>query len=184
MLLVNDLLKRTFNGEIFTYMNSTVYKTSFDTLTKIITAAITVLFALLIVLHITLLKDVGKFAPVLTVVLLVSIYLIAYLFHPVSYELTADKLIIKRPVSSLVIPRNTIKSTEQLSDGSLTGSIRTFGVGGLFGYYGKFANSKFGSMSWYATRRNKLVLLRTNDDKKIILTPDEAEKFVTELTLS
>ena len=43
---------------------------------------------------------------------------------------------------------------------------------------GKFANTKVGNMTWYATRRNKTVLLKTIDNKKIILTPDEPEKFV------
>ncbi len=61
-------------------------------------------------------------------------------------------------------------------------AIRTFGVGSLFGYYGKFANTKLGSMTWYATRKDKTVLVRTIDNKKIILTPDEPEKFVADLT--
>ena len=58
------------------------------------------------------------------------------------------------------------------------GVIRTFGVGGLFGYYGQFYNSKIGSMTWYATRQNNTVLVRTIDNKNIVLTPDEPEKFV------
>ncbi|RXK57830.1 hypothetical protein ESA94_20130 [Lacibacter luteus] len=159
-------------------MNTGIYKTSLDSLAKGITIAITVLFASLIFFHFTILKDVRNIAPFLTIILLTIIYLIAYLFHPAAYELTADTLVIKRPASSVVIHRNTIKSVELLSNGSLSGSIRTFAVGGLFGYYGKFANSSFGSMTWYATRRNNAVLLRITDNRKIILTPDEVEKFV------
>ena len=33
-------------------------------------------------------------------------------------------------------------------------------------------------MTWYATRRNKAVLVTTISDKKIVLTPDEPEQFV------
>jgi hypothetical protein len=62
-------------------------------------------------------------------------------------------------------------------------AIRTFGVGGLFGYYGKFANTKLGSMTWYATRKDRAILVRTIDNKKIILTPDEPEKFVADFTV-
>lgn len=35
-------------------------------------------------------------------------------------------------------------------------------------------------MKWYATRRNKTVLVSTVNNVKIILTPDEPEKFVAE----
>ena len=53
-----------------------------------------------------------------------------------------------------------------------------FGVGGLFGYYGNFVNSTLGSMTWYATRRDKAVLITTLENKKIIVTPDSPEEFV------
>ena len=33
-------------------------------------------------------------------------------------------------------------------------------------------------MTWYATRQNNTVLVRTIDNKNIVLTPDEPEKFV------
>jgi hypothetical protein len=81
------------------------------------------------------------------------------------------------------IDRNQIKSVELLDKEQLAWVFRTFGVGGLFGYYGKFANTKLGSMTWYATRRNKTVLIETLDNKKIILTPDEPEKFVAHLNV-
>ena len=35
-------------------------------------------------------------------------------------------------------------------------------------------------MTWYATRRNNAVLVTTIYNKKIILTPNEPEKFVIE----
>ncbi len=57
-------------------------------------------------------------------------------------------------------------------------AIRIFGVGGLFGYFGKFANKEMGNMTWYATRRDKTVLVTTTGNKKIIVTPDEPEAFV------
>ncbi len=60
-------------------------------------------------------------------------------------------------------------------------TIRTFGVGGLFGYYGEFVNWKLGNMTWYATRRDKTVLIETVDDKKLIVTPDEPEAFIKQL---
>lgn len=54
-------------------------------------------------------------------------------------------------------------------------TIRTFGNGGLFGYFGKFYNAAFGKMTWYATRRNNYLVLSTSENGKIVLTPDNLE---------
>ncbi len=56
-------------------------------------------------------------------------------------------------------------------------TIRKIGVGGLFGYYGKFVKRSFGSMTFYATRRNNYVLVTMTDDRKIIITPDDPDEF-------
>jgi hypothetical protein len=36
-------------------------------------------------------------------------------------------------------------------------------------------------MTWYATRRDKPVLVKTINNKKIIFTPNDPDKFVGEL---
>lgn len=77
--------------------------------------------------------------------------------------------------------KSQIMSAALLDEESLKGSIRTFGVGGLFGYFGKYFNRTLGSMTWYATRKDNFVLILTNDDKKIILTPNEPDKFLANL---
>ena len=53
---------------------------------------------------------------------------------------------------------------------------------GLFGYYGNFSNFSIGRRTWYATRRDKPVLVKTINNKKIIVTPNEPERFVSELS--
>lgn len=50
---------------------------------------------------------------------------------------------------------------------------RTLGNGGLFGYYGKFSNENYGDMRWYATRRDNYLMIETNANQKIVLTPDD-----------
>jgi hypothetical protein len=37
-----------------------------------------------------------------------------------------------------------------------------------------------GSMTWYTTRRDRTVLVVTNDEKKIILSPDDPKKLIAE----
>jgi len=163
-------------------MNNRYFKASLDTLAKNLSIVLAVLFAIIIVLHIWLIKDSGKMVSLFVIALLLIIYLSAYLFRPQGYIITNEALIIKRSVSPVTILRSNITSTEQLSNNSLSGSIRLFGVGGLFGYFGKFSNRKLGTMTWYATRRNSnVVVVITADQKKIILTPDEPAAFLAAL---
>lgn len=159
------------------------FKTSLDNLAKIVTASVTTIFASIIFAQISLIKDEGNASPIFTTIALVVIYFGAFSFRPINYKLTQDKLIIHRPVADIKIDRDEIKIVEHLDKDRLSWTIRTFGVGGLFGYYGRFTNRKLGPMLWYATRRkDKMVLVNTIYNKKIILSPDDPEKFVAEFS--
>ena len=68
-----------------------------------------------------------------------------------------------------------------LTNEDLKWTIRTFGVGGLFGYFGKFRNSKIGTMTWYATMRNQAILINLKDGQRIVITPDNPESLIVEL---
>ena len=154
------------------------YKTSLDNLAKGVTIGVTLLFGFIIFGQYSIIKDAGRAIPIYTTVALLLTYFIAFAFRPINYKLSAEQLIIHRLLSDVKIDREKIKSVEYLDKEKIGWAVRTFGVGGLFGYFGKFANTKIGSMTWYATRRNKAVLIRTINNKKIILTPDEPEEFV------
>ena len=160
-----------------------IYKASLDNLAKGITIGISILFLLIIIGNFSIIEEVSPAIPYFTATLLISVYIIAFALRPVNYELASEQLIIHRPIMDVKIDRKQIKTVELLANGSLGWSLRIFGVGGLFGYYGKFANSKIGSMTWYATRRDKTVLVTTTNNKKIIVTPDEPEKFVAEFNV-
>jgi hypothetical protein len=112
--------------------------------------------------------------------MLLLIYGGAYLYRPLHYDLNSRELVIHRPLNPVVIPREDIEGVQLVDATEMKGTIRIFGVGGLFGYYGQFLNSRLGSMTWYATRRNKMVLLHTRDNTKIVLSPDEPEVFVSQ----
>lgn len=158
-----------------------VYKTSLDKTAIAITAGVTVLFAVLIAGQYSLIKDKGNTAPIFTTVLCVLIYGLSYGFRPSGYTVTEEDLVIRRPIGKVHILRSDIRSVEAVSKGEIGGAIRTFGVGGLFGYYGRFANFHLGRMTWYATRRDLPVLIRTADGRKIVVTPDDRDGFVAEL---
>ena len=159
------------------------YNTSLDNLAKGITIGVTILFVAILIGQFSIINDTGWAVPIITTVTLFLIYFISFAFSPINYEVSAQHLSIHRLLIDVNIDRNQIKSVELLDKEKLGWVFRTFGVGGLFGYYGKFANTKLGSMTWYATRRDKTVLIETLDKKKIILTPDEPEKFVAHLAV-
>ena len=161
-----------------------IYKTSWDTLTKIVTVAVTVLYIGIFLNIFMKESDLSQGSTYVIGAILILSYGITYAFRPIDYQVTPDQLIIRRPLKDVVIQRSDIAKIEALESDRLRWSLRTFGVGGLFGYFGKFYNPKIGSMTWYATRRNNAVLIKTAKGKNIIVTPDEVGGFVGALGIA
>jgi len=154
------------------------YKASLDNLAKIITAGTIILFLVLGYGSISALSlSKGDFTVLFiqasTLFAFIAIILGCYLFAPQSYIMDNSDLIIVRPIKNKKIKLAEIAEIRAVADGDMIGAIRTFGVGGLFGYFGKFYSFKIGSMMFYATRRNNKILIITNQDQKIIITPDD-----------
>ncbi len=154
-----------------------IFTASLDKTAKWVTAGTAVLFVLICILS-PALQQGPYFVSVGIALILVSIYLGSYLFRVTAYEVTPDRLIIHRPLKDKVLEKKDIIRVELLIAGALKRSLRLFGNGGLFGYYGKFSNSRFGYMTWYATNRTNPVLLHMTGGKKVIITPNEGEAFV------
>lgn len=157
------------------------YKASLDKLAWIVTIVVTVLFVGAAALQIGLMNQIDSIVPVTISIGLLLIYAIAFAFRPAGYTVSRDQLIIHRPLKNVTLAKSDIQTAQVITKKDIGWAVRTFGVGGLFGYYGKFANSTIGNMTWYATRMDKPVLITTVHDKKIIVTPDEPEQFVTDL---
>jgi hypothetical protein len=120
---------------------------------------------------------------VLTIVLIIATYIISLGYSPRGYQITEDMLVINRLFYNAKYERRKIEKVEMLSNEQMGFAIRTFGVGGLFGYFGYFSSKNQGSMLWYATQREKFVMIHLEGNKKIVLTPDDAIGFVSDLTL-
>ena len=156
----------------------TTFTTSLDKFHKITTIGV-IVFLLVIVLVAFFLIPKGEqnitdlifFFPII-------ISAVVYIFRPNNYSISSDKLLIHRMISNVEIDRNNIRLVQQIDESQVKNSLRTFGVGGFFGSFGKFWNSKLGNMTWYITRKNNFVLVETKDQKKIILTPDKPVEFV------
>jgi hypothetical protein len=95
-------------------------------------------------------------------------------------------LIIERPVGKKIFRLSDITSVEVPSKESMRWTIRTFGNGGLFGYWGKFTNKTYGNMTWYATRRSNYILIKIKE-RQIVITPDDislAQSIRSQLAIS
>ena len=157
------------------------YKASLDKTATIITIAVTVLFAVIIGGQYAFISDSGRYVPIYTTTACLLIYFFAFAFRPIEYVVTVDELIVRRLLFDVRIMRDDIKTVELIDREKIRGSFRIAGVGGLFGYYGGFTNSSLGFMTWYMTRRDRPVLVKTMDNKKILFSPDDPIQFVSEL---
>eukprot|EP01041_Mallomonas_annulata_P000231 gene231-416_t len=125
----------------------------------------------------TLNTYIAYIAPLLLLTLLVAFYIL----KPLYITADADALTIHRMVGPVSFPYSTIFSISMLSNKDMSGSIRTFGNGGLFGYTGKYYNSRLGKMTWYCTQRKNYILLILSDNKKIVITLDNPAGLLMEL---
>lgn len=162
----------------------TIFTASMDRSTKLITGFITVLVAVITLAQLISSFEHFSYLSIFSSSILPVLYILTFVFRPIYYKLSGDKLIIHRLTDNVALDRNQIKEVKQIDPEQLKRSVRIFGVGGLFGYYGRYANNTLGRMTWYATRKNKTVLLITNANEKFILTPDEPEAFVASLKAS
>lgn len=96
---------------------------------------------------------------------------------PQRLEIGEDKIVILRRYKSVVLPREQIKSVTSLPSVALRGAIRTFGVGGFFGYFGQYYTSSVGSFTLYATSFENLFLIKKWDGKSIVVSCAEPERM-------
>ena len=148
------------------------YTTSSDDIVRKKTAGVFILFAILPLSNLFLSSGnwiwyVGLFG----VFMLLLLY--TYLHRPTHYEVENNKIVIHRPFGNIVIDAQDIARVDRIHHDLLKDSIK----GGAFGYLGKH-NTDFGKITFYATRRDNLVMLTKQDKTKIILTPDQVDAFI------
>jgi hypothetical protein len=153
------------------------YKASLDTAAWVITISISALLGFVAYIsskRITEASELSNYGiHVFSLLICVFTMLTAWLFAPSSYEITGTELIVRRPAGSRRFLLADIENSRQLNKPDMKGVIRTFGVGGLFGYYGKFTSSSLGPFTMYCTKMSHLILLTLRSGKKIVLSPDD-----------
>jgi hypothetical protein len=122
--------------------------------------------------------DTARWASLLAPLIAVACWALG----PKGLEIECGELRVRRnawrPTS---IPLAGIREIAVLPPGALRGAIRTFGVGGLFGYYGWFY--KKGAFRLWATRSDRLVEI-VAAGRRVVVSPDEPARFVEGLLAS
>lgn len=96
------------------------------------------------------------------------------------YVVTADEIIVQRPLWSTRFERARLQSATIEPD-ALRGSIRLFGNGGLYSFTGLFRSPKLGRYHAYVTDPARTVVLRFSD-RVVVVSPDNPEALVRELS--
>lgn len=126
-----------------------------------------------------LLLVIGR-TDVTILLLLVSLILLATAILGIrGYRLTDEELYIRHVGWSQRWSLRDLRDVK-IRPGILTGSMRTVGIGGFFGYIGRFRSQLLGNYQAYVTDTSRAVVLRFNDDT-LVISPDDPAAFVSKV---
>jgi len=113
------------------------------------------------------------------VLFLLVVVAVTYGLSPRGFSLSPDGLRIHRPFGAHVLPYDRIRSARRAQPKELCG-LRTFGSGGMFGFFGWFWNRKLGHYRAYVTHRQDMVLVEA--ERPYLLSPDLPDDFLLALS--
>ena len=142
-----------------------------DETTKIITI-IVLLFLILFPISSFFFEPPKPVISITSFVLMYGAIVIAYGFIPKRIAVSTDQILIKNLYGSVLINIHEIETISQIEKIGL--NLRTFGVGGLFGYFGKFN----GADTWYVTNTRKKVKIILKSGKVYMISPENPDDFV------
>lgn len=89
-------------------------------------------------------------------------------YAPRSILIENGELCINMLMQKKVLPIESIMSVEAIETAAIARSIRTFGMGGVFGNVGHFKNIALGHYLMYTTSNEDLTLIVLDNGKKIV----------------
>lgn len=110
---------------------------------------------------------------------LILVVAVSYALAPQSYAIADGFLVVRRVASNIRIPLQDIREVRAADSGELSGSIRLWGNGGLFGYYGLYRVPGLGVCRWYVTDRNRPVFVTAG--KTYVVSPLDTDAFIAAL---
>lgn len=101
------------------------------------------------------------------------------LFAIRGYRVEGNDLLIVRPGWHSRISLQNLQSA-QLTPDAMSGSIRLFGNGGLFGFIGLYRNKTLGRYRAFVTDTSRTVVIRLAD-RTIVISPKDPDYFLRTL---
>jgi hypothetical protein len=149
----------------------TEFSSPWSTSLKLITAASIVLLGYVAAI---------KINQPATPALIAAVLLISAAFAVRGYSVTPGGLVIKRLGWSTQVELSKLGSVE-VAPAAMSGSLRVFGIGGLFSFVGLFRNARLGWYRCYATDPARAVVLRFSN-RRVVVTPDNPAEFAQAIT--
>ena len=149
------------------------FSATWDRTTRIISALVAVLPVLAIVMA----------HSIVATCLVALVIFLSYAYSPRGYAISDQALTIRRLIGDVHIPLDRIRQVRVAAGEDLSGCIRLWGSGGLFGYYGLYRTARLGKSTWYVTDRSKALVLIT-DAKTFVLSPAEQDGFLDAIRAS
>ncbi|QJB31061.1 hypothetical protein HF324_06660 [Chitinophaga oryzae] len=152
------------------------YAATLDGNSKIITNLTIIITLIILCRQIT---DVNQEAVKTSVLLflLIPAILVAACLSPRYYKITAEGVVIKRPLFPITILFDDIVRLRSITEEELGTSSRMLGIGGIFGYLGTYRSAEIGKYQRWCTNRENLVLIESRS-RKWVISPSAAEDFV------
>ncbi len=156
------------------------YRAPWDSLLKRTTIIVLVFLAgiTMVVLRNPYLPDAPKMGIPAIAVATVAL---CWAFAPRGYEIEGNRLIIRQNLGSKEYDLRGLQNIETSANAMpLLGAVRVFGVGGLFGYYGRYYRSGLGFFTAWVTDRSRTVVLKFAG-RTVVISPDDPKAFTDEI---
>ena len=151
----------------------TVFSASYDLTTKITSAVVLAVF----------LGIAFATQSVVVAALLALLLMGAFAWSPRGYTISEKSVVVHRLIGGARFPLEGIRQARIATAADFRDCIRTFGNGGLFGYYGRFHTAKLGTCTWYVTDRRHSVVVVTGA-RTAVFSPDDVDGFLSAVRAS
>ena len=121
----------------------------------------------------------------LAAVLIIAVTVAALAFAPRRYAIDGKKLHVHTLLARFTYDLSNVSEVKRLAAPEVfsPGTLRTFGAGGPFGYYGYFKSQKLGKFLAFVTDLDRLIVLRCHQ-QTLVISPHDPEGFLREVQQS
>ncbi|UCD18716.1 MAG: DUF1648 domain-containing protein, partial [candidate division WOR-3 bacterium] len=115
------------------------------------------------------------------VAVMLLIIVVSYMYSPAAYRFRGSHLIVRKVIGrEIMIPLADTVGYTIVPDFTKLKAVRTFGNGGLFGYYGTFSTMEYGTVNCQLRSLKNVVILKTKDIA-FALSPEDMDRFEDQL---